>query len=97
VRGELPDEEDKEKYSVDFLRKGSLDDEAREMERDRLGDFKHDGRENSETAAVDGSTPDEKPKPGVGWGLGKSTGLSHEQKQLIRYMALYLRYFERLC
>ncbi|KAG0621930.1 hypothetical protein M758_3G059000 [Ceratodon purpureus] len=85
VRGELPDEEEKEKYSVDFLRKGSLDDEAQEMERDRLGDSRHDGRENFETAAVfDGGTSDEKPKSGVGWGLGKSTGLSLEQKQLIR-------------
>lgn len=90
VRGELPDEEEKEKYSVDFLRKGSLDDEAQEMERDRLGDSSHDGRENFQNSAViDGGTSDEKPKSGVGWGLGKSTGLSHEQKELIRYKALY--------
>ena len=85
----MPDEEEKEKYSVDFLRKGSLADEAQEMEKDRIGDSGHDGRENFETAAViDRGTSDEKPKSGVGWGLGKSTGLSLEQKQLIRYKAL---------
>lgn len=86
VRGEVPDEEEKEKYSVDFLRKGTLDDEAEEME-----NFKYDGRENFGTAEVPvvidrgTGTAEEKPKSGVGWGLGKSTGLSVEQKQLIRY------------
>lgn len=84
TRGELPDEEEKEKYSVDFLRKGSLSDEALEIERERLGDSKHDSRESFETSGVDAGTAEAKPMSGVGWGLGKSTGLSHEQKQLIR-------------
>lgn len=89
TRGELPDEEEKEKYSVDFLRKGSLSDEALEIERERLGDSKHDSRESFETSGVDAGTSEAKPMSGVGWGLGKSTGLSHEQKQLIRYELLY--------
>lgn len=98
MRGELPDEEEKEKYSVDFLRKGTLGDEAEEMERERRGDFKYDERENFGTAEVpcviDRGTSEEKPKSGVGWGLGKSTGLSLEQKQLIRYESHYFRSFE---
>jgi len=32
---ELPDEEEGEKYAVDFLRKGYLEDEKREMEEER--------------------------------------------------------------
>ncbi|EFJ18725.1 hypothetical protein SELMODRAFT_78672 [Selaginella moellendorffii] len=45
VRGELPDEEEKEKYSVDFLRKGFLEDEKEEMERNRRGETSADDDE----------------------------------------------------
>jgi len=100
VRGELPDEEEKEKYSVDFLLKGTLGDEAEEIERERLGDFKHYERENFGTAEVpvviDRGTSEAKPKSGVGWGLGKSTGLSLEQKQLIRYESPLSSLFSRI-
>eukprot|EP00850_Spirogloea_muscicola_P003092 SM000012S25354 [mRNA] locus=s12:686712:687918:+ [translate_table: standard] len=36
-RGEAPDEEEKEKYSVDFLRKGTLEEERAEMDAERDG------------------------------------------------------------
>ena len=61
-----------------------LDEEVREMERDS----RVDARESLETA--DEVLAHERPKSGVGWGLRKSTGLSLEQKQLIRYAALCL-------
>lgn len=34
-RGEVPDQEAEERYAVDFLRKGYLEDEKREMEEER--------------------------------------------------------------
>lgn len=82
VRGELPDEEEKEKYSVDFLRKGTLDDEFKEMEGEKHGETPYNGRDSSDTLADEGSA--EKLKTGVGWGLRNSTGLTQEQKQAIK-------------
>lgn len=82
MRGELFDEEEKEKYSVDFFCKGILGDEVEEMEREWCGDFKYDERENfgivEVLCVIDRGMLEEKLKFGVGWGLGKFIGLSFE-------------------
>lgn len=78
IRGELFDEEEKEKYSVDFFCKGFLSDEVLEIEREWLGDFKYDLRESFEILGVDVGMLEVKLMLGVGWGLGKLIGLSYE-------------------
>eukprot|EP00249_Psilotum_nudum_P015189 c25207_g1_i1 orf=871-1725(-) len=80
VRGELPDEEDKEKYSVDFLRKGLLQDEFEEMDRESKGEkasIEQEINHNSELPAFDR-------RAGIGWKRDGFIGLTQEHKQLVR-------------
>lgn len=81
VRGELSDEEDRERYSVDFLRKGLLEDEFRELETEG---------QVLVTSAVD-SREDVPPEPsstdrrsGIGWSSDKVAGAAREHKVLVR-------------
>ncbi|CAM6055555.1 unnamed protein product [Sphagnum tenellum] len=83
LRGEVSDEEEKEKYSVDFLKKGYLEDEFKEMERERRGEPVDNLRKDTETANPAGVDV-EKQRLGVGWRPGTTTGLTQEQKQIIR-------------
>lgn len=81
VRGELSDEEDRERYSVDFLRKGLLEDEFRELETEG---------QVLVTSAVD-SRKDVPPEPsstnrhsGIGWSSDKVARATREHKVLMR-------------
>jgi hypothetical protein len=86
LRGEVSDEEEKEKYSVDFLKKGYLEDEFEEMERERRGEPVDNLRKDPETANPAGVDV-EKQRLGVGWRPGTTTGLTQEQKQIIRFLS----------
>ncbi len=86
VRGEMADEEEKGKQNVDFLKKGDLEDEFEEMEKERRrggpGDnLREDGPETANPAGVDV----EKQRLGVGWRTVTTTGLTQERKQIIRF------------
>lgn len=83
----MPDEEEKEKYSVDFVRKGSLDEEFQDMESERSKESMHGNEQNFAHVNVsEVGSSEEKQKLGVGWGSGQATGLSLQQKQTIRYV-----------
>lgn len=79
VRGELSDEDDREKYNVDFLRKGYLEDEFKELEsrgREDQCEIRDDGP--PEVSVVDRRT-------GIGWNTDKVGGITREHKILVRY------------
>ncbi|KAH9312071.1 hypothetical protein KI387_027106 [Taxus chinensis] len=78
VRGELPDEEDKEKYCVDFLSKGVSEDTG-QLE----GDNKNDATERSDRTddVISFSYSDGK-RAGIGW-TGHA-GVGEEHKRLVR-------------
>ncbi len=85
-RGEVADEEEKEKQSVDFLMKGYLEDEFEEMERERgwaelVDNLREDDPETPNPAGVDV----DKQRRGVCWRPGTTTGLTQDQKQIIRF------------
>lgn len=81
VRGEIPDEEEREKYSVDFLRKGLLEDEVKEMERE--------GQEENFCIIDNGqdgvsASPIIERRTGIGWNSDKVTTIGQEHKLLVR-------------
>lgn len=79
VRGELPDDEENEKYCVDFLRKGTLEDELEKLE----GDNRAGIPDNN--SKMDGDMPfsdSDGKHAGIGW-TGFS-GVGNEHKRLVR-------------
>ncbi|MCO5548319.1 hypothetical protein L7F22_001776 [Adiantum nelumboides] len=80
VRGELSDEDDREKYSVDFLRKGLLEDEFKSLEAEGNGEVAP--MESNEGPPQDLSSADR--RGGIGWNSDKAQGISREHKILVR-------------
>lgn len=79
VRGELPDDEENEKYCVDFLRKGTLEDELESLEgNNKTGILDNDSKMDSDMSFSysDGN------HAGIGW-TGFS-GVGNEHKRLVR-------------
>ena len=79
ARGELSDEDEREKYNVDFLRKGYLEDEFKQLEsegREEKCEMREDG--SPEVSIIDRRT-------GIGWNTDKVGGITREHKLLVRY------------
>ena len=79
ARGELSDEDERERYNVDFLRKGYLEDEFKQLEsegREEKCEMRED--ESPEVSIIDRRT-------GIGWNTDKVGGITREHKLLVRY------------
>ncbi|KAH7425943.1 hypothetical protein KP509_11G078600 [Ceratopteris richardii] len=81
VRGEFSDEEDREKYSVDFLRKGFLEDEFKVLEDEGAGDLNPTLENNEDQSLHDSSSGR---RSGIGWNPNKGVGFSQEHKALVK-------------
>ncbi|KAI5079765.1 hypothetical protein GOP47_0005244 [Adiantum capillus-veneris] len=80
ARGELSDEDEREKYSVDFLRKGLLEDEFRSLEAEGAGEVAP--MQSNEGPTQDSSSIER--RSGIGWSSDKAVGISQEHKILVR-------------
>eukprot|EP01018_Ginkgo_biloba_P025851 Gb_27528 [translate_table: standard] len=81
VRGELPDEEDKEKYCVDFLSKGALENEFEHLEEEnkvQVGYLDNNIRNDVHMLFSDSDGK----RAGIGW--TGHTGVGNEHKRLVR-------------
>eukprot|EP00252_Welwitschia_mirabilis_P019197 TRINITY_DN4383_c0_g1_i2.p1 TRINITY_DN4383_c0_g1~~TRINITY_DN4383_c0_g1_i2.p1 ORF type:complete len:205 (+),score=54.71 TRINITY_DN4383_c0_g1_i2:98-712(+) len=76
VRGEIPDEEEKEKYCVDFFRKGVLQGESEISDSEDRAENINGQKDDDVTSDQDGR------RAGIGWTGFKGVGDQH--KQLIR-------------
>lgn len=80
MRGEVP-AGDEDKYNVLFYKKGTLENEFQEMESERRGDT---SSPSSSFQDNNGSAPPSLVPSTLGFAQSTTTGLSQEQKQLIK-------------
>ncbi|KAK3032684.1 hypothetical protein RJ639_036748 [Escallonia herrerae] len=76
TRGELPDEEDKEKYCVDFFNKGFIQDESQQPQGGDTSATEPSGYEDGENDAS--VQPNAKSK-GLGWAAGTENRSEHKR------------------
>lgn len=84
ARGELPDEEEKEKYCVDFFRKGLEQDEPEQPEGHDANHFVPSENEDDD---ADVAPLNAKP---IGPGRTSATVDIDEHKRFVRYMFVYI-------